>query len=629
MTEPERIISEGILPASFLEPEVRCGYEVTTERKQVWAVLIDLLLQFDAVCKKHNFHWFFMGGSLLGAIRHEGFIPWDDDMDVCLMRDEYEEFLKCADEFKGQYFLQTPFTDPYSYYGMAKLRNDRTTWIADMYRYCPFNKGIALDIIPLDPYDKEDGRIQYERISNLNHDTGTYYRLDNPNLSETDKMRVYAYRRRCVDPKETWREVQSIAMKYRGLRKDHILAAVTTNYPFEKNLFTAVDFDRIVTHKFEGFNFNIPAGYDSILRNQYGDYMEFPPPEKRGAWHDNTVVDANTPWRESLKTHFGIEFKETILHTWMHTKHQTECERIVQEGVLPSDFFKPEDRCGFHVDERRKKIWGIELDMLLQLDRVCKRHGLQYFLIWGSLLGAVRHKGFIPWDDDMDVILPRKDFQKLMELGNEFKAPYFLQTPYSDRGFAFSHYKLRNSNTCNFPRPRSYWGFNCGIFIDILPLDNIRVDGVEKLFADIKELNEYNSSWMKIPGYYMDDTCRERLRRHYGMTPIQAYDRITEIATQYNGEQTEYVSCNISSFSHWKRRLFKAEAFASSLEMDFEGLKVPVPVGYDHILSTHFGNYMQLPPMESRLSGHDTAIWQPDEPYKIHMARRGVRIWDK
>lgn len=91
----------------------------------------------------------------------------------------------------------------------------------------------------------------------------------------------------------------------------------------------------------------------------------------------------------------------------------TECERIIKDGILPKSFFLPETICDFHVDEKRKKMWAIGIDMLVKFDEVCRKHELRYSLAFGSLLGVVRHKGFIPWDDDIDVVMPREDYEKL------------------------------------------------------------------------------------------------------------------------------------------------------------------------------------------------------------------------
>ncbi len=90
----------------------------------------------------------------------------------------------------------------------------------------------------------------------------------------------------------------------------------------------------------------------------------------------------------------------------------TECERIIEQGILPKSFFEQEERCDFLVTEKRKKIWAVLLDLLIKFDFVCKKYSLTYFLADGTLLGAARHQGFIPWDDDIDVSMPREDYEK-------------------------------------------------------------------------------------------------------------------------------------------------------------------------------------------------------------------------
>ena len=96
------------LPEDYLNEEERDGYLVTSEVKQLWAVLLDILVQIDSICKKHNIQYFLCGGTLLGAVRHRGFIPWDDDLDVMMKRNDYNRFCEVAPiELQQPYFFQT------------------------------------------------------------------------------------------------------------------------------------------------------------------------------------------------------------------------------------------------------------------------------------------------------------------------------------------------------------------------------------------------------------------------------------------------------------------------------------------------------------------------------------------
>ena len=138
--------------------------------------------------------------------------------------------------------------------------------------------------------------------------------------------------------------------------------------------------------------------------------------------------------------------------------------------------------CNYKVSSEMKKVWNVELELLKKLDEVCKKNNLRYFGDSGTLLGAVRHNGFIPWDDDIDVVMLREDYDKLIEIGNkEFNDPFFLQSAYSDTGYYREHAQLRNSNTSGI---LVYEGnsveFNQGIFLDIFPLDEISSSAIER-----------------------------------------------------------------------------------------------------------------------------------------------------
>ena len=118
--------------------------------------LLVILKEFARVCGKHNLRYFLNGGTCLGAIRHKGFIPWDDDVDVMMPREDYEKFLTLQYEYEGTpYFIQSWKSDPRYTYGFAKLRDSSTTFIEDFYRNHRINHGVWIDIFPLDGMAKK------------------------------------------------------------------------------------------------------------------------------------------------------------------------------------------------------------------------------------------------------------------------------------------------------------------------------------------------------------------------------------------------------------------------------------------------------------------------------------------
>ena len=152
---------------------------------------------------------------------------------------------------------------------------------------------------------------------------------------------------------------------------------------------------------------------------------------------------------------------------------------------LPQSFYKEEVRSGYLVSAETKALWAVLLDLLVEYDRVCRKHNITYYLDGGTLLGAVRHKGFVPWDNDIDVIMTRREYDRLCQVADEeFAKPYFWQTNYTDLGSARRHGQLRNSLTTailtsEMEEGEATGAFNQGVFMDIFILDEVPDDEAE------------------------------------------------------------------------------------------------------------------------------------------------------
>lgn len=298
MSEIERIINKGVISEDFLKEEVRNDFLVTTDRKKLWIVILDLFLEFKKVCEKYKLKYYPCYGFLLGAVRHNGYIPWDDDLDVCMPREDYEIFLSLKDEFNDPYFFQTPETDPGYFYGMAKIRNSNTTALTKMFRYQGFNQGIWLSVFPLDNWKLEEGEKEFSEIKQLLTDCSTYMRKTNPYLGEKDILRVKEFGDK--NPWDCYNKLHQLATQYNSEITDYslILCAV---YPYLKNVYYSEDFNEVTPCRFENIEIPIPVGYDRILCNIYNDYHQFPPIEKRGEWHSGLLIDTERSYKEYVK----------------------------------------------------------------------------------------------------------------------------------------------------------------------------------------------------------------------------------------------------------------------------------------------------------------------------------------
>ena len=301
MTECERIIQSGLLPREFLNEEIRNQFLVTTDRKKIWIIELDLLSKFDKICKKHNLTYFLAYGTLLGAVRHKGFIPWDDDVDVIMFRDDYEKLATLSKEFESPYFLQVPTKDEDYYLSWIKVRNSNTTAFSTRSGYRKFNQGIFLDIFVLDNFVYEKAQENYEIVRNLLMEIGTSMKLNKPDVEGKDITRIEEYLKRKVNPIKNYQKVNKMAQQFNDIDTKYVFQSTNTVYDLEKYVYLREDFLKTIDLKIEGLSFMAPVGYERILKTIYGNYMELPPTEKRGDWHNELFFSADIPYKEFLE----------------------------------------------------------------------------------------------------------------------------------------------------------------------------------------------------------------------------------------------------------------------------------------------------------------------------------------
>lgn len=291
---------------------------------------------------------------------------------------------------------------------------------------------------------------------------------------------------------------------------------------------------------------------------------------------------------------------------------------------VPEGYYEAEVRDGYEVSSLMKKVWAVEMDLLLELDRVCKKYGLTYFVEGGTLLGAVRHKGFIPWDDDMDIVLPRKDYETLLRVGKrEFKHPYFLQSAYSEKTFAKCYAKLRNSLTTGITKYDSNRDFNHGIFIDIFGYDSVPDNKIQKALwlLQVKLCRALIIGWMydgkkKYPlPEKIARILAKKITEKAGK--LNVYRRLESIITRYDNKMTKNVG--IIGFGCGNKRFIWPRKCSETLHnAPFEFIEVPIPDGYDERLRIDFGDYMT--PVKARTE-HGSMTFDVDVPYYEYMEK--------
>lgn len=290
------------------------------------------------------------------------------------------------------------------------------------------------------------------------------------------------------------------------------------------------------------------------------------------------------------------------------------------------DFLDEEVRCDFLVDRNRKLLWKCELDMLKEFDTFCRRYQLSYFLIGGALLGAVRHKGFIPWDDDMDIGMLRKDYDVFIEHASEwFKEPYFVQNGWNDKGYFGRIARIRDSRTTGTIWRDRKKPCNNGAFLEIYPIDNVCEDDIKlkkqhdqaRRFERILYHYQYPAEAKSVKGKVINIIAKA----YVSLSSFEAiYKKWDGICSRYSSEKTTFCDSLTAYWDVGGQRWY-LEDCKDIIELPFEDMMVKVPRNYDRCLRLTYGDYMTLPPVEERGQHHNRIVYyDASKPYKQAIA---------
>lgn len=291
-----------------------------------------------------------------------------------------------------------------------------------------------------------------------------------------------------------------------------------------------------------------------------------------------------------------------------------------QEG-----FFDQEIREDFYIDATMKTVWAASLEVLQRVAEVCSRHGIDWYAAYGTLLGAIRHEGFIPWDDDLDIWVKRKDYNKLLQLlPRELPAGYLVKSPLTAKGFGQFHTLVQNTEYLCLDREwlEQYHGCPFTVGVDIYPLDylprqkqdrtvqeklaaiaargaqvaNYIIDEEYKRAEDpVEEKNAYvQEIWEGV--LYLEENCGARI--DHRLIEEEKWDRLASelgkwanyIAMMYEEEESDCL-VNFINYVRWPQQCFPKEWFAEVYSASFENFMLPIPCKYDEILRQIYGDY--------------------------------------
>lgn len=261
-----------------------------------------------------------------------------------------------------------------------------------------------------------------------------------------------------------------------------------------------------------------------------------------------------------------------------------------------------------------KEIQKGALNILVRIDEICRKENLNYYLAYGTLIGAIRHKGFIPWDDDIDIMMPRDDYDRLVNYfidNKEELKPFEIinpQTndncPYTISRISDSRYKLVVDNEDDY---------GIGLFVDVYPLDGVG-NSVEEYTRLKKESSRYASMCFI--------STRQKVKRENTKSKLKMLikcpafllarilgkkffmNHLYKMAESCDYENSTYIGCIIWASDDGLRGIFPKEWFNETVDVEFEGKCFKAPKEFDKVLTHGYGKYMELPPEKDRIAHH-------------------------
>lgn len=271
-----------------------------------------------------------------------------------------------------------------------------------------------------------------------------------------------------------------------------------------------------------------------------------------------------------------------------------------------------------------KDIQNEILDVYKVYKELCGKHNLKYYAIGGTCIGAVRHKGFIPWDDDLDVVMPYEDYKRFIEIAErELQKPYTIIGPIKCKHYNQNYIKVHNENTTFIEEhTKEYPDRYSGVYIDIFPMYGLPKNEKKRyLLQLIRENLQRCNLLVRFPCEFFNTTTKKII--WYLFTPIRymvSYSYFSVCEENILKKNSFYESDKI--LFPWRKRyrnFFFLEDFIEGIEVPFEDTVMSIPSGYDRYLKMDFGDYMTLPPEDKRRGGHPAAILDLHKSYKEYV----------
>jgi lipopolysaccharide cholinephosphotransferase len=268
-------------------------------------------------------------------------------------------------------------------------------------------------------------------------------------------------------------------------------------------------------------------------------------------------------------------------------------------------------------DEQMKEI---QLNILSEIDTICTENGFRYSLAFGTLLGAVRHKGFIPWDDDIDIAMPRKDYDRFIEYCKAHETPFRLVSNETDKRYIYLFAKACAKNTIVEENVGNRYGCELGVYVDIFPVDGLgdTEKGAQKAFEKQRFNRELlvAANWKKFSRSKSRSWVYEPVRFAFYLfsrfvNPAKRIEKIEKYYRNIPFDTAKYAGIMCGAYR--AKEIMEQDIFAETVALPFENRSFQAFKEYDRYLTHLYGDYMTPPPKEKQVTHHDFTAYYKDE----------------
>lgn len=654
---PEDYFDNNYVKVKYQDQVSREDYTVEPMQKRIWAGLLKILQEIDRICTKHGIAYFADRGTLLGAVRCQGFLPWDDDLDIAMLRADYEKFKQIAKtELGAEYRLEMRSDDTYplevgvanAWIEEGKMEEEEETITERMENFygCPFPLKVDIHILDDIPKDKEEQKENHALLADI------YWLLqkikDNDWVVTPDmeqEFSVICQRSDADIPNEgtiLWK-LKELADKVARTCKGAVSSKVA-NRLFHTN--TVVE--PVFLEK---------SWYAESERIPF-EHITIPVPIYTGAVLKQHLILMDTELRKSSTSpgHFYGD-----VNFWK--RHEKgNIAKIIREDKLcevtpdakgltfPANFFEAECRemsytewiqCeSFELDPMMKRVWAASIKVLMEIDRICTKHGISYFAHAGTLLGAGRHQGFIPWDDDIDIAMKREDYKRFVGIAREeLGMDYCVVDAVYDKDWANPMARVLNISDLKYSqigyvpsRLKKFYGCPYAVGIDIAPLDYIprdkEAEQVQRevlailvtMATEILENDNYITPEMGITLAKVEEICNYHFNNESSI--LNQVQRLVGVISQLYGKEDGDEITYMPSYIKRPTFRFQAEWYADTVRLPFENVKIMVPKDYEKVLEHQYGKIWKTYCIKGA-SAHDYPFYKKQQK---EFEERGIRF---